>query len=73
MAIGKPPAPRTKEEHNRLRLQVLNGEVPDPSPHGFGGDWCPWCFADWKEAHRPECVSPFRDDPPGGGLLGNDD
>ena len=27
MAIGKPPAPRTKEEHNRPRLQVLNGEV----------------------------------------------
>lgn len=25
------------------------------APHGCGGDHCPWCGADWKGTHSPEC------------------
>jgi len=64
-----PPRPVTKAEYNNLWGRVCRGEIPDPTPYGIGHDHCPYCAADWKEAHRADCVSPYRDDPPGGGFL----
>jgi hypothetical protein len=63
------PIPRTKAEYDDLWSKVVHAEIPDPTPHGMGHDHCPYCGADWKQAHRFGCVSPYRDEPPGGGLL----
>lgn len=52
-----PPAvPRNTEEFNALWDAVLSGKIPDPTPHGVGGDHCPYCFADWKEPHSKNCA-----------------
>jgi hypothetical protein len=34
---------------------AIDRVLDDPSPFGHGGDWCPWCGADWKQPHREEC------------------
>jgi hypothetical protein len=64
-----PPVPATEEEYNDLWDRVCSGEVIDPTPFGIGHDHCPYCGADWKKPHDAGCVSPFADDPPGGGFL----
>jgi hypothetical protein len=33
-----------------------DGEPTDDTPFGRGGDWCPWCGADWKAECEPDCV-----------------
>lgn len=38
----------------------------DGTPFGRGGDWCPWCGADWKQPHHEECPEYRRCEfPPG--------
>jgi hypothetical protein len=51
-----PPVPRNTEEFNALWDRIARDEIPDPTPHGIGGDHCPYCFSDWKQPHAADCA-----------------
>jgi hypothetical protein len=36
----------------------LGAPDEDDTPFGRGGDYCPWCGADWKAPHERECARP---------------
>lgn len=33
----------------------MSAPYVDDTPFGRGGDHCPWCAADWKAPHYPDC------------------
>jgi Fe-S-cluster containining protein len=49
----------TREQYDALWDAVTAGEVEDHTPFGMGGDWCPFCGADWKRPHDEGCESPY--------------
>lgn len=42
-------------------LNSLDGRDGDGTPYGRGGDWCPWCGADWKAQHDVDCTRPSNE------------
>jgi hypothetical protein len=54
-----PDGAMTRDDYDRLWDAVTAGEVEDHTPYGMGGDWCPFCGADWKREHDGGCESPY--------------
>lgn len=45
---------------NGITCPDCKGTGIDQTPYGTGGDYCPYCMADWKQPHDEDCPSNGR-------------